>query len=243
MYARVAAAPGDGFHFHTGCDYAVELLHYDRGELEALPAIATARFAGVGNPHRVGPIPAGAVVLDHACGAGTDLLLAARRVGPEGRAVGVDLTTAMLECAAQAAEQAGLAEVVDLRPGVFEDLPVADASVDIVLSNGVLNLAPDKPRVMREIERVLRPGGRLYLADVVVERELASAVRNDPDLWAACVGGAVTEPELVELAAAAGLGEARIVERFDCFHRTRLQTKFGRELRVRAATLFARKPA
>lgn len=238
-YSRVATGPDAEFHFHTGPQYAVDLLRYDAAELDALPAVATASFAGVGNPHRIGPVPFGAVVLDHACGSGTDLLLAARRIGPDGRAIGVDMTPAMLVAAQRAAREAGLEDRVELRPGLFEELPVERASVDIVLSNGVLNLAPDKPRVMQEVARVLRPGGRLYLADVVVERDLSWAARNDPDLWAACVAGAVTEAELVALATGAGLGAVRIVESFDCFRRTSLEHKFGRALRVRAATLLA----
>jgi arsenite methyltransferase len=241
-YSRVARSPDASFHFHTGRDYAVELLRYDPEEIDALPATATARFAGVGNPHRVGPMPAGAVVLDHACGSGTDLLLAARRAGPAGRAIGVDLTEGMLVAAQRAAREAGLDERVDLRPGVFEDLPVDDASVDVVLSNGVLNLAPDKPRVMAEIARVLKPGGRLYLADVVLDRELSAAARGDPDLWAACVGGAVTQADLLQLVRGAGLADARVVENFDCFRRTSLEIKFGKAIRVQAASLFAAKP-
>jgi arsenite methyltransferase len=241
MYERVAHAPEGNFHFHRGLEYAVGRLHYDRGELLSLPARSTARFAGIGNPHRIGPILPGATVLDHACGAGMDLLIAARRVGPRGKAIGVDMTPGMRECAAAAAHEAGLADVVDIRAGLFEELPVDDASVDYLISNGVVNLAPDKQRVFSEIRRVLKPGGQLYLADVVVERELAPAARQDPDLWAACVGGAVTESGLAQLAAQAGLQDGRIVERFDCFRNTSVERKFSRALRIYGATLYARK--
>jgi arsenite methyltransferase len=240
-YERVAAAPEEGFHFHTGPDFAVDLLRYERSALDVLPRLATRRFAGVGNPHRVGPIAPGAVVLDHACGSGTDLLLAALAAGPAGRVVGVDITPSMLACAARAAEMAGLAQRVELHAGDFAALPVADASVDVVLSNGVLNLAPDKAQVMSEVVRVLRPGGRLYLADVVVERELDPAVRSDARLWAACIGGALTESALVAVARSAGLLDVRIVEHFDCFRATRIETRFGASLRVQAASLHARK--
>ena len=241
MYERVARAPGDGFHFHVGAAYAAERLDYDRSELAALPAICTARFAGVGNPHRVGPIRPGATVLDHACGAGVDLLIAARRVSPSGKAIGVDITPVMRECALAAAREAGLDSVVEVRAGDFEHLPVEDASVDYVISNGVLNLAPDKTRVLREVVRVLRPGGELYLADVIVERELTAPARSDPDLWAACVGGAVTETELAALATESGLKYGRIVERFDSFRGTSVERKFGRALRVYGATFHATK--
>jgi arsenite methyltransferase len=234
-YERVAHSPGSGFHFRTGRQYAVETLGYSRQELDALPDACTASFAGVGNPHGVGGYRSGATVLDHACGSGMDLLIAARRVGWTGRAIGVDLTPAMRGVAAAAAAQAGLADV-------FEDLPVEDESVDYVVSNGVVNLAPDKPRVFAEIERVLRPGGRLHLADVVLSRELATSARQSADLWAACIGGAVMPHELVELAAGAGLADGRIVERFDCFRGTTIEKKFHGSIDVYAVSFVATKP-
>jgi len=241
-YERVARDPESGFHFNVGATYAIESLGYPRAEIEALPASSTSRFAGVGNPHCGGEIPPGAVVLDHACGAGMDLLLAARRVGARGRAIGVDVTPAMREQAARAAVEAGLDDLIEIRAGAFENLPVDDASVDVVISNGVINLAPDKPRVFAEIARVLRPGGHLLLADVVIERELSIEARSDPDLWAACVGGAVTEPELESLAAQSGLADGRVVRHFDCFRRTSVERKFAGRLRVRAVAFHAVKP-
>lgn len=239
MYDRLARAPEGAFHFHRGLDYAVEVLGYDRAALLSLPPAAVARFAGVGNPHRVGPLRPGDTVLDHACGGGLDLLLAARAVGAGGRALGVDMTPAMCRATADAARDAGLAGVVEIRAGFFEELPVDDASVDVVLSNGVVNLAPDKPRVFREIARVLRPGGRLHLADVVVARDLRLEAREDPELWAACIGGALREAELLELAASVGLAGARVVERFDCFAGTTAGARVAKDLHVQGATLFA----
>ena len=241
-YDRVARAPDGEFHFHRGPRYAARYLHYDAAELAELPEEATARFAGVGNPLRIGPIRAGETVLDHACGAGTDLLLAAQRVGPTGRAIGVDMTPAMRACAEAAARRAGLAAIVDVRAGIYEFLPVADASVDVLISNGVVNLAPDKARVLREVVRVLKPGGRLYLADVVVARELKLETRANPDLWAACIAGALPEPELHEFAVAAGLVDGRITERFDCFRDTTAADKVSRDLKVHAVNFYARKP-
>ena len=229
-YERVAQAPASGFHFHTGATYAAQRLGYDAAELARLPAVCTERFAGVGNPLRIGALRPGAVVLDHACGAGMDLLLAARAVGPEGRAIGVDLTPAMRSCAMRATAQAGLLGRVELHEGTFEDLPVADGSVDYVISNGVLNLAPDKPRALREVERVLRPGGAMYLADVVLDRALDPRVRGDAGLWAACIGGALTEAELLRLVEASGLRYALITERFECFAGTSLDRKFHNRL-------------
>ncbi len=240
-YDQVAREPNGEFHFHRGPDYATEYLLYDRAELASLPDECAARFAGVGNPHRIGSIERGETVLDHACGAGVDLLLAAQKVGPEGRAIGVDMTPAMRECATEFARQAGLADIVEVREGVFEDLPVEDESVDVVISNGVVNLAPDKNRVFQEIYRVLKSGGRLFLADVVVQRELTLEARSNPDLWAACIGGALPEPELLELTAAAGFLNGRIVERFDCFRNTSAEDKVSKDLHVAGINFFARK--
>jgi SAM-dependent methyltransferase len=240
-YDRVAREPGGEFHFHRGADYACECLHYDPQQLAELPRICTERFAGVGNPHRIGSIAPGETVLDHACGAGMDLLLAARRVGPRGCAIGVDMTPAMRDHAIMAAREAGLGEIVDVRAGVYEQLPVEDASVDVVISNGVVNLAPDKQRVFQEIYRVLKPGGRLYMADVVVQRELTLDARSNPDLWAACIAGALPEPELLEVAASVGLRGAQIVERFDCFRGTSAEGKVAQDLRVGAVNFFAMK--
>jgi SAM-dependent methyltransferase len=242
-YDRLARTPDGDFHFHRGAAYAALRLGYDPSELAALPAACTDRFAGVGNPLRIGPICPGETVLDHACGAGTDLLLAARRAGPRGRAIGVDMTPGIRAQAVAAAEAAGLARVVDVRAGLMEDLPVADASVDVVVSNGVVNLSPDKARVFREIARVLRPGGRLYLADVVVARELALGVREDPELWAACIGGAVTEVELAELAAAAGLEPRGVTERFDAFGGTSAAARLSADLRAHAVNFLAQRRA
>jgi len=182
MYSHVAFAPEDSFHFHRGPEYAVEWLGYDAAELEVLPADVTRAFAGVGNPHAIRPVPAGARVLDVGCGAGTDLLVAARRVGPSGRAIGIDMTAEMRERARNGARSCGL-EHVEVREGDATELPLDDASVDVVISNGVLNLVPEKERAFAEIARVLRAGGRLQIADIVTGVELSHAIRRDIDLW------------------------------------------------------------
>lgn len=184
-YDRVSREPSGMFHFHRGPQYAARMLGYDAEELATLPEEATVSFAGVGNPHRIGPIQSGETVLDIGCGAGTDLLLAAKRTGSAGRAIGVDMTPSMIERAKRAAIKAAVWETVEIRRGTAEDLPVESASIDVVISNGVLNLSPDKMRSFDEIYRVLKPGGRLYLADVVVQRELSLAARSDVELWAA----------------------------------------------------------
>jgi SAM-dependent methyltransferase len=237
---RAALEPRDGFYFRRGLRYAAEFLEYHAPELALLPEGSTARFAGVGNPLRIGPLMPGETVLDHACGAGMDLLLAARRIGPAGRAIGVETTAAMRASAAAGARQAGLDRIVAIRAGLLEDLPVADESIDVVISNGVVSRSLDKARALAEIRRVLRPGGRLYLADVVVRRSLELDVREDPDLWAAYLPGAFPEPELYELAAAAGLRDGAIYERFDCFGGT--PAAAPGDLRAHGVNFFARKP-
>jgi arsenite methyltransferase len=184
-YDRLAREARGNFHFHRGPAYACRMLGYDPEELSTIPTASTESFAGVGNPHRIGPIEPGETVLDIGCGAGMDLLLAARRAGPSGKTIGVDMTPSMLELTKRGALKAGLWENIEVRRGMTEELPVPRESVDVVISNGVLHLSPDKDRAFREIYRVLRPGGRFYLADVVVQKELSLAVRNDVDLWAA----------------------------------------------------------
>jgi SAM-dependent methyltransferase len=183
MYTRVARDPGGEFHFHRGPEYAVRDLGYDPAELASLPDRATRSFAGVGNPHAIAEIEPGRTVLDIGSGAGTDLLLAARRTGPEGRAIGVDMTEEMIVACRESAREAGLHNV-EVRKGDLHELPVEDATVDVVISNGVLNLAHDKQRAFAEVFRVLRPGGRLQLADIVVKEELSESIRQDYELWA-----------------------------------------------------------
>jgi arsenite methyltransferase len=182
MYARVANAPEGAFHFHRGPAYAAGTLGYDARELERLPADVTARFAGVGNPHAIAPLPAGATVVDVGCGGGMDLLLAALHVGPTGRAIGVDMTAEMRQQAQAGARMLVLTHV-EVRDGDATQLPVDDASVDAVISNGVLNLVPLKDRAIAEMARVLKPGGRLQIADIVIGEQLPDSALRDIDLW------------------------------------------------------------
>jgi len=241
-YERVADDPSGAFHFHRGRDYAIEHLGYDAADLDSLPRSATDRFAGVGNPHLIGSVARGDVVLDHACGAGTDLLLAARSVGASGRAIGVDITPGMRAIAERAIHEAGLGDRAEVRAGSYEDLPVESSSIDVLISNGVVNLSPDKRRVFSEIWRVLRPGGRLYLADVVVARELKLEARERPELWAACIAGALTVGELQSLAEETGFVDRQPLARFDCFDGTTAMDKVSRDLHVQGMNFFARKP-
>ena len=182
MYSRVATSPDGEFHFHRGPQYAAAMLGYDAAELAALPLDVTSSFAGIGNPHAIGRIPSGATVLDIGCGAGHDLLMAARRTGPGGRAIGVDMTVAMRQRATTGAAACGL-DNVDVRNGDATQLPIDDRSVDIMISNGVLNLVPDKRPAVAEIARVLKPGGRVQIADIIIGEVLPDSALRDIDLW------------------------------------------------------------
>jgi SAM-dependent methyltransferase len=181
-YSEVALEPARGFHFHTGLPLAL-MLGYAAEDIDRVPAGIVASFAGTGNPFSMGRLAPGEHVLDLGCGAGFDTLIAAHQVGPEGTVVAVDMTEAMIDKVRRGAAQAGLSNV-EVRDGYAEMLPVEDGTIDVLISNGVINLCPNKQRVMREISRVLRPGGRIQIGDVVLHRELPQDAREDIDLWA-----------------------------------------------------------
>ena len=181
-YASVARNPDGEFHFHRGPEYAARLLGYELAELRELPEIATAPFAGVGNPFLMDALPQGAVVADVGSGAGMDCLLAGHRVGPGGAVIGIDMTDEMLERARAGAEEAEL-DHVRFEKGDINKLPLESQSVDVLISNGVFNLSPDKAGLFAEAYRVVKPGGRLQFADITVGVELSESARNDIDLW------------------------------------------------------------
>jgi SAM-dependent methyltransferase len=180
-YSDVAAAAEQQFIFPTGRSWAQE-LGYPEPELSRVPDATVESFAGVANPWLLGRVEPGAVVLGLGCGAGTDLLIAAQMTGPSGRVIGVDMTTSMLERARASAREVGIGHV-ELHESLIEALPLDDRSVDVVVSNGVIDLVADKDAVFNEIDRVLRPGGRLQLADVVIHHEVSEDARARIDLW------------------------------------------------------------
>ncbi len=180
-YAEVAKTPDKGFHFHTGYRLT-EMLDYPSDIINRLPASAVESFAGVGNPGALGPVKEGWTGVDVGSGAGLDTLIAGDKVGTAGHAIGVDMTDEMLDKARTNAKRLGYNHV-EFRKGLAEALPVEDASVDLVISNGVINLVPDKSRAYQEIFRILRLGGRAYIADVVIQKPLAEEDRQDIGLW------------------------------------------------------------
>jgi arsenite methyltransferase len=180
-YTDVSTDQEQAFIFPTGRGWAQE-LGYPAPELARVPGAAVESFAGVANHWPLGRVVPGSVVLDLGCGAGTDLLIAAQMTGPTGRGIGVDMTPAMLDRASASAQQMGFGNV-QLHESLIESLPLEDASVDIVISNGVIDLVPDKDAVFDEIDRVLRSGGRLQIADIVIHTEVSEDARKRINLW------------------------------------------------------------
>jgi SAM-dependent methyltransferase len=180
-YAAVAMHPEQGFHFHTGRPLA-RLLGYEDAWLHGIPEPTIASLAGTGNPFSLGALVMGEHVVDVGCGAGIDTLIASRMIGGEGRAIGVDMTPAMLEKARRSAVEMGV-ENVEFREGIAEALPVPSEWADVVISNGVMNLFPDKLAGLREMARVLGPAGRLQIGDILVQKPVGEGAKRNIDLW------------------------------------------------------------
>ncbi len=180
-YKEVANNPGKGFHFHTGRPLT-RIVGYKDEWFMGVPESAIEAFAGTGNPFAMGELAKGERVVDIGSGGGIDSLVAACMVGSEGKVIGIDMTPAMLDKARAAAAESGI-DNVEFREAYMEEIPVSDDWADVVISNGVLNLTPDKQRVLAEMFRVLRPGGRLQIADILVTREVPEAAKRKIDLW------------------------------------------------------------
>ena len=201
---RVLAGEGSG----RGCD-AITANLYDATQTTGLPEQAVLASLGCGNPTALAELRAGETVLDLGSGGGIDVLLSARRVGPTGKAYGLDMTDEMLALARDNQRKAEL-ENVEFLKGDIESIPLPDASVNVIISNCVINLAADKRKVLAEAFRVLKPGGRFAVSDVVVRGELPAAVRSNMDLWVGCVAGALEEAEYQRLLAQAGFEEIAV---------------------------------
>ncbi len=259
-YAKAVTTPGESCCGGSTCGAAVQkgvlakLAGYAAEEIAALPADAVANSFGCGNPLAFSEVRPGDIVLDLGSGAGIDLIIAAKKVGPCGRVIGVDMTDAMIDRARANVAAARLANV-EIRRGLIEALPVESGSVDWVISNCVINLSPDKPRVFREIARVLRPGGRMRVSDIVVQ-DLPEEIRKSPALYTSCIAGAISEEEYVAGLVAAGLADVMVRERvvYDASQLSALAaselnadddaTALAREAagNIWSAVFFARKP-
>ena len=203
MYRAVADAPDGDFHFEMGRVLA-QRLGYPPRELDAIPAEAIESFAGVGYHLGFAAISPGERVVDLGSGSGMDAFLAARQVGPSGNVVGIDMTDEQLTKARRLADRDGHTRV-RFEKGYIEEAPVADGSADVVISNGVINLCDDKTAVFREIARMLKPGGRMAISDILTERQLTEAIVCDVNLWASCIGGAMQQDDYRRAIETAGL--------------------------------------
>ncbi len=241
MYSKVAREPDAEYHFEMGRPLC-ERLGYPTEDLDLIPQDAIASFAGVGYYFDLAQLKQGERVLDLGSGSGTDTFFAALKVGAEGSVIGVDMTDDQLAKAERLRLEAGL-DRISYHKGYIEDLPVEDGLLDAVISNGVINLAPDKAAVFKEIARVLKPGGRLAIADIVTRVQLPEGITCNADLWAACIGGAMQEDDYKAKIEAAGLTVTEVRDndayRFISDGASSATEKFG----VKSISLKAVKPA
>jgi arsenite methyltransferase len=240
MYSDVARFPRAEFHFPTGRPI-MERLGYPREMLERIPKESLESFAGVGYHFGLAPLGEGEHVLDVGSGAGSDVFYAALRVGERGRVAGLDMTDAMLEKAGKSLARLGLSHV-SFHKGHAEAVPFDDASFDCVISNGVINLSPQKPTVFAGIRRVLKPGGRLMFSDIVTGVELPDSVRENCELWAECIGGAEQEQRYLHLIEQAGLQLERVVHNDYAFIQEST-INAAKKFQVRSISVLARKAA
>ena len=214
-YSVVANNPERGFHFHTGRKLA-GILGYRDEWLDMLPPGAIESMAGTGNPFSLGELKPGEHVVDCGSGSGTDSLIAAHMVGPDGHVIGVDMTPEMLAKAGRNALESGMTNV-EFREGYLESLPVEDEWADVIISNGVLNLVPDKDAALLEMFRVLRPGGRLQIADIALQKPVPEDARSDITLWTGCIAGGVLKAQLERKVASTGFKNIEVIWGKDVF--------------------------
>jgi SAM-dependent methyltransferase/predicted DsbA family dithiol-disulfide isomerase len=214
LYTQVATSPQKKYHFPLGRQ-ALVFVGYPN-DIDKLPESALESFAGVGYPHAANAIAEGDTVLDVGSGSGTDVLFGYLRAGPKGKVFGLDITDAMIEKARANIEKMG-AKNVKILKGNATEIPLDDASVDVVTSNGVLNLVPDKKKAFQEVYRVLKPGGRIQIADIVVQSNVQKVCGLIPQLWADCIGGAAVESEYLAGLRGAGFKDAKVIKRIDYF--------------------------
>ena len=240
VYRDVAERPDGEYHFRMGRDLA-EQLGYAPADLDRIPSAALESFAGVGYHFDLADLEAGDDVLDLGSGSGTDVFVAALHVGDAGTVTGLDMTDEQLEKARRLRDEAGLSNV-RFEKGKIEDLPFQDDQFDVVISNGVINLSPAKERVFEEVSRVLRTGGTFAISDINSVSEMPESIKSDPDLWAACVGGACPTDQYTRNLRAVGMTDVTVRDNpeyeFISEQAANVCEKYG----IRSISLRARKP-
>lgn len=210
VYGNIAtnAQGGCGCSNRSCCSTSIESIGYNTDEINFLPTEAVSAAAGCGNPTAIAGLESGEVVLDLGSGGGIDVFLAAQKVGSTGKAIGVDMTDEMIDLARKNAKAMGFTNV-EFRKGEIENIPMEDESVDVIISNCVINLSLDKDRVFKEAFRVLKPGGRFIVSDIVIDGDLPDEIKNDKDSWASCVAGAIDRSLYLEKLQKAGFKDAK----------------------------------
>ncbi|MDH3326456.1 MAG: methyltransferase domain-containing protein [Gammaproteobacteria bacterium] len=241
MYRDVAEDPNGDFHFEMGRVMA-ERLGYPATELDDIPAEAIASFAGVGYYFDLAKLKPGERVIDLGSGSGMDTFFAALQVGQDGNVVGIDMTDAQLNKSSQLRDRTGFVNVT-YQKAYIQSVPEKDESFDAVISNGVVNLAPDKSKVFKEAARLLKPGGRLALADIVTERQLPGDITCDATLWAACIGGALQQDDYIAAIEAAGLVIEHVQDNPEYHFISESAEWATRTFGVKSVSILARKPA
>lgn len=241
MYEEVAASPNKEFHFPTGRNSCLN-LGYPEGELDAIPGSAVKSFAGVGYPFLADAINPGDAVVDIGSGSGVDALVAALKTGSDGRVWGIDITPAMIR---KARENIGKTDVENIQiiEGQAIDVPLDDASADVVTSNGVINLVPDKKKAFEEIYRILKPGGCIQISDIVLSKPASEKSKANAQLWAECIVGAEPVEVYLDLIRAAGFKNVAVIDRLDYFDRSPNEStrKAAKNLGAHTIVLTARK--
>ncbi|MFH5832952.1 methyltransferase domain-containing protein [Halalkalibaculum sp. DA384] len=218
MYDEVAACPNKEFHFPTGRNSCLH-LGYPEEELNAIPASAVEPFAGVGYPFLAEVIQPGDTVVDIGSGSGVDALISGIKTGPEGQVIGIDITPAMIRKARKNIEKAGV-DHIRIIEGQAVDIPLDDASADVVTSNGVINLVPDKETAFKEIHRILKPGGHIQISDIVLSKPVSEKSKSNAQLWAECIVGAEPVEVYLDMIRSAGFENVTVIDRLDYFDRS-----------------------
>jgi ubiquinone/menaquinone biosynthesis C-methylase UbiE len=240
VYRQVAQHPEGEYHFELGRPLA-EKLGYDPRVLDAVPSSAVDSFAGVGHHFDYAAIKTGESILDLGSGSGMDSFIAAHKAGPNGKVVGLDMTNSQLEKAGKLRDDAGLSNI-SFKKGFIEEPPFQDESFDVVISNGVINLSYDKPRVFKEVSRMLKPRGRLAISDIVTEKEMPLQITCDADLWASCIGGAMQIDKYRRAIEDAGLKIIAVRENNQYKFLSESAQGASEEYGVKSITLLAKKP-